>query len=301
MTSRHPLLPFLSVAAGIACFSMMDAMMKAASLAAGVYTAVLTRNLIGCALMLPVWLVAGGNWPRGEALKVHMLRSAVVACMAPLFFWGLVRVPMAEAMAISFIAPLIALYLAAMMLKESIHPRAIVASLCGIAGVAVIAAARLSRENAGAASGWGIAAILCSAAFYAWNLILQRRQALLAGPLEVAFFQNFFVALFFLPAAPWLASLPDGEGLGWIAGAAVLAAIALVLLSWGYARAEAQALVPIEYSGFIWAALFGWLWFAERITPATLAGTGLIVAGCWIALRGFAGSPATGRAKSPAP
>jgi S-adenosylmethionine uptake transporter len=67
--------------------------------------------------------------------------------------------------------------------------------------------------------------------------------------------------------------------------AAVLAGVSLMLLSWAYARAETQALVPIEYTGFIWAALFGWLWFAEPVTPATLAGVVLIVAGCWIAGR----------------
>jgi S-adenosylmethionine uptake transporter len=58
-----------------------------------------------------------------------------------------------------------------------------------------------------------------------------------------------------------------------------------MLLSWGYRRAEAQALVPIEYTGFVWAALFGWLWFDEAVTAATIAGTALIVTGCWIAVR----------------
>src|SRR5688572_19828347 len=124
MTRAQPFLPFVAVAAGIATFSMMDAVMKSASIAAGVYVAVLLRNLIGSALMAPIWWAAGGSRPRGEALRIHLLRSAVVACMAPLFFWGLVRVPMAEAMAISFIAPLIALYLAAVMLHEQIRPSA---------------------------------------------------------------------------------------------------------------------------------------------------------------------------------
>jgi S-adenosylmethionine uptake transporter len=69
------------------------------------------------------------------------------------------------------------------------------------------------------------------------------------------------------------------------ATAAVLIAISLMLLSWAYARAEAQALVPLEYTGFIWAALFGWLWFGEVVTLATLAGAALIVVGCLIATR----------------
>ena len=59
MPARHPLLPFGTAIAGIATFSAMDAVMKSAALAAGVYTEVLLRNAIGSGLMLPVWLAAG--------------------------------------------------------------------------------------------------------------------------------------------------------------------------------------------------------------------------------------------------
>ena len=44
----------------------------------------------------------------------------------------------------------------------------------------------------------------------------------------------------------------------------------------------AQVLVPVEYSGFLWAILFGWLFFAEGVSTATLAGAALIVLGCWL-------------------
>ena len=285
MTPDHPLLPFLSVTAGIATFSLMDAAMKSASIMAGVYSALLFRNLIASALMVPAWLLTGGRPPGKGALKVHLLRSAVVSCMAPLFFWGLVRIPMAEAIAISFIAPLIALYFAAVMLGEKIQPSAVVASLLGIAGVLGIGAARFGSGELSRDSALGIAAILTSAVFYAVNLVLQRRQALLAGPIEIAFFQNLIVALIFLLAAPWLAVWPSPQALRDIALGGALAVVALLLLSWGYARAEAQVLVPIEYTGFLWAALFGWMWFGEALGLATVAGAALIVLGCWIAAR----------------
>ena len=42
------------------------------------------------------------------------------------------------------------------------------------------------------------------------------------------------------------------------------------------ARAEAQVLVPMEYSGFLWAVLFGWLFFAEQVSPFTIAGSSTI-------------------------
>ena len=61
--------------------------------------------------------------------------------------------------------------------------------------------------------------------------------------------------------------------------------IAAALLGWANAREEAQVLVAMEYSGFLWAALFGWLFFAETVTPTVLMGTLLIVIGCAIATR----------------
>lgn len=292
----HPsTLPFLAVVAGIAVFSLMDAAMKSASLQAGVYAALVLRSGLGTILMLPFWLAGGRRWPRRAVLWVHAIRAAVVAAMALLFFWGLVRMPMAEGIALSFVAPLIALYLAALLLGERIRRSAILASLLGVAGVALIAAARLAETpGAGGGSPEGIAAILASAVLYAFNLVLQRRQAQLAGPVEVALFQSGLMTLVLLPAAPWLAAWPAPHALADIALGAALAVVALLLLTWGYARAEAQVLLPIEYTAFGWAALFGWLWFGEAVGLPAILGAGLIVLGCWAATRNPAapGAPA---------
>lgn len=279
----HHAAPFLAVTLGIALFSVMDGLMKSASIAVGAYTAMLLRSLIGSALMFPLWKWRGGTWPEGTAMKLHALRGAISGAMATSFFWGLVHVPMAEGIAISFIAPLIALYLAAALLGERIGRGAVLASVLGLGGVIVIAWARMGQTAYGSMAGWGIAAILFSAVLYAFNLILQRKQALMSGPVEVALFQTVFVALFLALPAPWLASLPDLSALRDIAGSAVLAMVSLMIISWGYGRAEAQALLPVEYTAFIWAALLGWFMFAEPVTVPTVAGAVLIVAGCLLA------------------
>lgn len=283
---RHAaLLPFLAVVAGIGVFSLMDAAMKSASMLTGAYTAVMLRNWLGTVLALPAWAVWQRRKIAGNVMRIHALRGGIVALMAPLFFEGLTRIPMAEGIALSFIAPLVALYLASLMLDERIRPSAIVASLMGLAGVAVIAAGRFGEGGFEPDALVGIAAILASAMAYAVNLVLQRRQALLAPPLEIAAFQNLFVGLALLPLAPWLATAPEPAALRDIALGAVLATIALLLLSWGYARAEAQVLLPIEYTAFLWAALFGWLWFGETVNPSVVAGAVLIVAGCLMTTR----------------
>ena len=179
--------------------------------------------------------------------------------------------------------PLPALQQAAVLLGETIARTAVMASLLGVAGVALIAWARIGSDVSHPEAGLGIIAVLTSSLLYAWNLVLQRQQALVARPAEVAAFQNAVVALVLALFAPWFFDLPGIESMGWIAGAAVLAVTGAMTLSWAYGRAEAQALVPLEYSGFLWAALFGWIFFREALTVPTVIGAALIVAGCWIA------------------
>ncbi|WP_454796328.1 DMT family transporter [Novosphingobium lindaniclasticum] len=282
---RPSVLPVLAVIAGIATFSAMDAAIKGASIAIGVFTALLLRNLFGTILTLPLWLVAGRPVPSRTVLKVHALRAAITSAMAALFFYGLVRIPMAEGIAISFVSPIIALYFAAILLGETIRRRAIVASLLGILGVLVIGAGRFGAGSYSNEAIEGTTAILLSAVFYAINLVLQRKQALLAGPVEIAQFQNLLVTLIFLAFSPWFAVVPDGQSLVLILAGAALATSALLFLSWGYARAETQVLLPIEYTGFFWAALLGWLMFGERLDVSTVAGTILIMIGCWTGAR----------------
>ena len=285
MQRHSSLLPFLAVLIGIGLFATMDGMMKAAALALGTYSALLWRYLIGSAAMIPAWLAMGGRWPSPEILRLHILRGMVTTLMGLTFFFALTRLPLAEAIGISFFAPLFALYLAWLMLGEQITRSAILASLLGLAGVAIIVLGRMDSATNDARALEGIVAVVVSALLYAFNLILQRKQALVADPREVACFQQATAALILLLAAPWFAVFPD-SGSVWlfVVAAALLGVGALLFLTWGYKRAEAQVLLPLEYSAFVWAALVGWLLFREDVTLATLGGTALIVLGCWITL-----------------
>ena len=289
MARRMPfdsrLMPLFVTMFGIGLFAAMDAFMKSAALVVGAYSALLLRNAIGFAVVAPLWLSLGGRWPRPHVLRIHLKRGVVVAFMAYTFFYALVRLPLAEAIALSFVAPLIALYLAALLLGETIERRAVVAALLGLAGVVVIIGSKLGTQDLDRESVLGLSAMAFSTVLYAWNLVIQREQALVARPAEVATFQNGVVALTLLPLAPLLFVLPQGDTWHDIAAAALLATGAAMALAWAYARAETQVLVPIEYSAFLWAALFGWLFFREALGPGTVAGAVLIVIGCWIAAR----------------
>jgi len=291
MMQSRILLPIGAALLGVACLSLMDAFMKGAALAAGTYSATLLRSAIGTLIAAPVWLALGGRWPTWRVMKLHLERGVVSAFMALSFFYSLTKLGIAEAIAISFVAPLLALYLARVLLGETIRKQAVLASLLGFAGTLVIVGGKLGDGEFDRDTGLGLAAILFSALLYAYNFIIIRRQSQVARPLEIAAFHSSVAALVMALAAPFLFVWPGEAVLLDTALAALLTVVGAMAIAWAYARAEAQVLVPMEYSGFLWAALFGWLFFRESVTLPTIAGTAIIVAACWLAAR----NPRAGR------
>jgi S-adenosylmethionine uptake transporter len=270
----------------VAALSIMDAVMKHLVLAIGLVAVSVSRSAVTLLLSTALYLPRRQSWPDKRTLRIHLVRSTLVMAMGGLFFWGIGRVPLAQALAVTFIAPLIALLLAALTLHERIGANSIAGSVAAFAGVIVIVVGQ-ARAHAANAVLLGLAAIIVSALCYAANIVLMRHQALAARPLEINFFQAAIVMALWLvltlvvgvphwPAGQWT----------WIVVAALLSTSGTLLFAWGYARGPASYLVVTEYSGFLWAALMGWLVFHERVSSYTLAGTVLIVAGCLVAARG---------------
>lgn len=295
------LAPFLVALAGVAMLSLMDAFMKGAALAIGAYSAALLRAAIATVIATPLWLSRRKAWPDRATLLLHLLRGVCSAFMGLTFFYALTKLPIAETIAFSFVAPLIALYLAAILLGETITRRAVVASLISFAGTLVIVGARFGQGRMTEDALLGLGAILVSTLLYALNFIIIRKQSQRAGPAEVAAFHGGVSTLVLGVAAPWFFTFPPAEIQPSLFAAAVLTVGGAMTIAWAYARAEAQTLLPVEYSGFAWAALFGWLYFGERVGLGTLAGVVLIVLGTWIAAtRGRAPARAAGGAETSA-
>ncbi|MCL6683929.1 DMT family transporter [Sphingomonas alba] len=283
---RHPpLIAFMVAAFGIATFSAMDAVMKGLVLALGTYITLFWRSLAGMLMTGALFASSKPRRPDRRTMRIHATRGLLGSVMAATFFWGLARVPMAQAIALAFIAPLMALYLAAAILKEHVGPRLIGASIVAFAGVLIIVWGQ-ARADLGHEALLGSIAILCSAGCYAVNIILMRQQSLAAPPVEASFFQSLFMFIGMIAAVPVLGiEPPPVDKLPLIILAAFLATTSLLLLSWAYARAQASYLATTEYTSFLWAALFGWIIFNETVSPFTVAGAAMIIGGCLLAAR----------------
>jgi S-adenosylmethionine uptake transporter len=283
---RHdPALAFLVAAFGIATFSAMDAVMKGLVLAIGTYVTLFWRSLAGMIMSGALFAASKPRRPDRATMKIHAMRGLLGSIMAATFFWGLARVPMAQAIALAFIAPLMALYLAAAILKEHVGPRLVGASLVAFGGVIVIVIGQ-AQADLGREALMGSIAILASAGCYAVNIILMRQQSLAAPPVEASFFQSLFMFIGMIAASPVIGiALPPAGKVPMIVLAAFLATTSLLLLSWAYGRAQASYLATTEYTSFLWAALFGWVFFSERVSPFTVAGAAMIIGGCLLAAR----------------
>lgn len=282
---QNPYLPIGLALVGVFLFSVMDAVMKAQALAMGTFSAMFWRNAMGALFAATLYLPSRPEKPSQPAFRLHVTRSVLTAIMMYCFFFGLTRIPLAQAIGLTFIAPIIALFLAPAFLNERIGPNAKFAALLGFGGVMVVVGGDLLRINAHTDL-LGLTALLAFAVMYAVNLILQRKLALIAKPTEITFYQNTFVLMLMTPFAPFLLLMPANE-MQW--GGAVLAGLvaigSLMLMSVAYRRAEAQQLIATEYTAFIWAALFGWCFFGESVSAQTLLGTALIMFGCLISAR----------------
>jgi len=285
-TVQHPVQGFLAALGAVAVLSAMDAVMKHLVLVIGIFAVSVWRSFVNVGMASVLYFPRKSQWPTRRTLALHVARGVLVTALAFLFFWGIGRVSLAQAIALTFIGPLIALLLAAAFLHERIGPRSIVGSIAAFAGVLLIMFGQV-QAKVGHEAILGSGAILLSAACYAVNIVMMRPQALAADPFEINFFQSVTVMGVWVLLLPLL-GLPDAPAgqWFWVVFASILSTCGTLLYGWGYARGPASYLAVTEYSGFLWASLFGWLAFHERVSATTVAGATFIVGGCIIDARG---------------
>jgi S-adenosylmethionine uptake transporter len=288
---QHPVKAFAVALGAVAALSIMDAVMKHLVIAIGILAVTIWRAVLNLGFASALYLPRRMPWPTRSTIKIHAARGILVTGLAFLFFWGIGRVPLAQAIALTFIAPLIALLLAAAYLKEEIGARSIAGSVAAFVGVIVIVLGQ-ARAELGPEVLLGSAAILASAACYAVNIVMMRPQAQAAKPLEINFFQSLTVMAVWLIVVPFV-GIPQLPGVQWpwLVVAAILSTSGTLLYGWAYARGPASYLAVTEYSAFLWASALGWIVFSEPVSLFTLAGAALIVGGCLIAVRRKPGLP----------
>jgi S-adenosylmethionine uptake transporter len=269
--------PLLVAAAGIAALCALDATVKELTRSYAVAYAVLGRYVFGTVFALAVWWWQGRPRLTRDMLPAHLTRGVLITVTAFLFFFSLTRLGLAEAITLSFIAPLLIPPLAHLFLGEKMRGPVLLAALLGFAGVLITVQ---GAPSFGGDRGLGLAAILGAALTYALAAIVMRARAAKDGSTLLTLTSAVIPMVLLSPAAVG-APIPTAWALGLAVLAGFLGNLGVQLLARAYAKAEAQALGVLEFTALPWAALFGWLFFGEDVRPQVWVGAAVIFAACW--------------------
>jgi S-adenosylmethionine uptake transporter len=264
---------------GVGLLAGMDAAIKIVTQTQPLMQAVFMRFAVGFLVASVIVAVTRPGLPSREAVIANGARSVLVVVTATTFFFSLSALPLAEAVALSFISPLMIALLGVLLLKEGFNARIAVTLAVGFAGMLVIVGGRLGAGGWSVHAQWGLASALFSALSYALAIVLLRARATRDPVTLIVWFQNAGAALLLVPAAVYVWQPPSLAEFALYALIGSLGAAGHLLLVQAFARAEAAALAPIEYTALVWSTLWGFVFFDEIPGLATLIGAGLIVAG----------------------
>ncbi|MDO9490239.1 MAG: DMT family transporter [Sphingomonadaceae bacterium] len=274
--------PILIAAGGVALLCVMDAVMKHVVGSFHPVSAMAGRSAMMLILAVPLWFAAGRPTLSRDVLTAHVVRGTIMAFSGASFFWALTVLPLAEAVTLSFVAPLIIPLIAWALLKERPRLTSVIAGAIGFAGVL------LTTQGAPAGSDTpertlGIVMMLLAALAWATSLVLLRGRASRDGPAIIVLMGALVPALLLAPVAVAIGDRPSAAALGWMLLGGALTVAGIWLMTRAYARAQAQVLAPIEFTALAWAALLGWLFFAELPRFEVWAGAAVIIGACLFA------------------
>ena len=275
---------------GVFVFSAQDAIIKQVSGAYALTQVVFIRSLVGVPILFAiVWREAGWQSMLSGGLGPLSLRAIIMLGAYTAYYMAFPALPLADAVALYFTVPLFMTALAGPVLGERSGWKVWAAVLLGFSGVLVmLQPGRGLFEPAALLS-------LLAAALYGIAMLMARKMGVALSASVMAFSQH---AVFLLGSAagalvlmllglqdashpslkflvrPW--TMPTLADTLLIASCGVVAAVGTLLLTNAYRVARTSAVTPFEYTGMLWAPLWGFLFFAETPKLSTLAGAATI-------------------------
>ena len=241
----------------ILCFSLMDASVKALAPRVGVVPALWVRYAGQMALVLILVAprlrsVAHTHYP-----VLQVLRSVLLLGATGFFFTGLSLIPLSDAAALMSVNPVLITLGAALFLREPLGPRRVVGIVGAMCGAMIVI--RPGSDVFTPAALLPLAAAAC----YSGYSLLTRRVGPDEDPWTSLFYTGLVGTILLSLVIPGQWQTPDGPALLLILSVACFGTIGQMFLIRAFSTGEAAMLAPYAYSGLIFAAVWGMLFFAE--------------------------------------
>lgn len=243
-----------------------------------VYQLVLFRAAIGTAVMLPWLFRSGAGVLRTTRWKLYGLRSLAVYSGNLCWFYALAHIALADATALSFLAPLFTALILAFWVREELSGSRLTAFFLGLAGAFVIIRPGFAEV------GTAMIAMLYTTVVYGGATAATRVLAKTENPNAVVFYM--FAINLPLALGPgvyhWTTPLPSAWLL--IGAFAVLSLYSQIFMTQSLALAESAVVMPTFYFQLPLAALFGFFLFGQVPDIWLIPGAALIIGGSYYSI-----------------
>ncbi len=275
--------------AAMAVVPVMDGVAKHLSASFPVLQVVWARYFFHLLILLPVVLWrhgAGALLLRNPWLQVA--RGGFLLGSTGLFFAAIAVMPIADALALVFVAPLVVTALSPLILGERVGLRRWTAVGVGFVGVVVIVRPGLSAFHPGMLLALGAGTV------YAFYSLATRKLSGSAPPLVTLVYTALLGALVMSALVPVVWTPPGTEDLFWMVLMGALAAAGHFLVIKSFEHAEASLLAPLGYSEIVMATVVGYVAFGDFPDAWTWLGVAIVIAsGVYVSLRERRGARST--------
>jgi drug/metabolite transporter (DMT)-like permease len=276
-----PLRGIALILAAVALFPVMDAMAKHLVVEYDVIQVVWARYVFHLGFLFLLFLLRATTRPRWTRnIRLQIARSVLLMTATVLFFNALRFIPLADAVAINFTAPLLMVALSIPLLGEHAGPRRWVAVAIGFLAMLIII-----RPGTGVFH-WASFLVLGAATCYALYQIVTRRLSATDHPLTTLFFSGLMGAIVFTILVPYFWRWPSAIDWVLLALVGIVGALAHYALIRAVEGAAVSLLAPFSYTQIIMATAIGYLWFGDFPDRFTILGAAIIIlCGLYIAHR----------------
>ncbi|MEZ5658352.1 MAG: DMT family transporter [Burkholderiaceae bacterium] len=269
-----------SMGAGLS-FSVLNAIMRQMTTELDPMQTQFLRYFFGLVAMLPIMLRRGLSKYRPNSVRGQVWRGIVHTLGLVLWFTALPHLSLAYMTAIGFTTPIFIMLGAAWFFGEKMVLARWLAAIAGFAGVLIVVWPKL-------AAGDLLFAIimLASAPVFASSFLLTKALTRRDSPSVIVAWQAIMITLFSLPLAVPFWHWPEPAQWGLFAIGGVLGSLGHYCLTRSFVNADISATQPVRFLDLIWAALLGYVVFADVPAITTLIGGCVILAATvWIARR----------------
>jgi drug/metabolite transporter (DMT)-like permease len=277
MTTSAPARPLVGVAlmlAAMASLPLIDVFAKLlGQQGVPILQIVWARLAFGAVVTLPLaWRHGGQTALRPDRPFYHAFRAGFLILATYCFFLSLKFLPIADALAIFFVQPLVVTVLSALVLNEQVGPRRWAAVFVGFVGTLIIIRPGFAEVNPGSALAFA------AGTFLAIYFVMTRKIAGQAPAMVTTFQTNAVGAVLITAAMPLIWHSPTPGQWAMFAGLGTVATFGHYLIVRAYDFAEASLLAPLAYTEMIMATLLGWWVFGDFPDGWTVLGVSILIA-----------------------